>query len=745
MSVRVAVTGLCLSLASLAACSGSAGSSGDASGAGGHTSGAGGLEGGAAGSTSPTPDAGAGTGGASAGTGGASPDAAIAAAGAAGMTPAIPLTAADLQGGWVAVGLVADLGTTNLTHMRLRFDGDKYFLAYSSDYLYCVEVGAFEATTAGIHFHDGKVSSNADGCAAPQDRAGSARASAAGMDLDLAGVVTSFARIRNVPKVFATVEKHDGDFADDATLSGANAIAKADAFCDASLMKPDNGHYRAMVWDGVNRPAPPAAAAVLQPRTTYFQADGVRNVLTTNVLGLPRYLQTIIPDFDDILYSWSQQGCAGWTSKTAGDSRLVDASQPTLISVSGLCSDSFSVLCVGDGEPIGGGLTAARPPTRAPRPTRAPARTSSRSRAPGAPATRPPTRVPRPRPSGSTSRARGTASFTTTRDSTAARRARSTVTGSRIRFVPRLEDGSGYCRIGDIREAELGVDASTLTLSFATGKASYVRAAAVPKIFVSFETHDGDFLDDPVLTGATAIAKADSLCNGSSAKPDGQAYKAMLLDGANRNVSPAVDWPLKPATMYFQAAGKLPVFVTDAQGHVTPSVPDLNPLLSGVGGIDYEWSGLDYYGLTILEGHLRRLDVRERQVGRGPRRHPGRRPRRAFGVLQRRVPPHLREPVGSASPGRGSGDASHGSSAGVPASAARISPTKASLFARALSRGTIKTAPRGSSSHAASSPARGASASAPSRPATAPARSPSARSTRAASRASASSPRLGRG
>jgi len=125
--------------------------------------------------------------------------------------------------------------------------------------------------------------------------------------------------------------------------------------------------------------------------------------------------------------------------------------------------------------------------------------------------------------------------------------------------------GSG-CPIRDDHVEVLTVTAAGITLSRDGVDAHYVRAAAVPKIFLTAELHHGDFLHDPNLAGANAIAKADSFCNGSIAKPDGQRYKAILADGTNRSAVPAVDWVTKPNTTYYQAAGALALFTANAQG-----------------------------------------------------------------------------------------------------------------------------------------------------------------------------------
>lgn len=100
------------------------------------------------------------------------------------------------------------------------------------------------------------------------------------------------------------------------------------------------------------------------------------------------------------------------------------------------------------------------------------------------------------------------------------------------------------------------------------------------KIFVTARAHGGDFLDDPFLAGANAIAKADVFCNTDSAKPSAATYKALLVDGVNRNAKTLLDWVLKPNTAYYQTHGDVLI------GTTTPAAifgaayqPLVNPIM----------------------------------------------------------------------------------------------------------------------------------------------------------------------
>lgn len=82
------------------------------------------------------------------------------------------------------------------------------------------------------------------------------------------------------------------------------------------------------------------------------------------------------------------------------------------------------------------------------------------------------------------------------------------------------------------------------------------------KIFVTSETHSGDFANDPTLTGSTAIQKADDFCSRSARKPSGDIYKALIVDGVNRNAVSLTDWVLRPNTAYYQTHGNVLIDTT---------------------------------------------------------------------------------------------------------------------------------------------------------------------------------------
>ena len=73
------------------------------------------------------------------------------------------------------------------------------------------------------------------------------------------------------------------------------------------------------------------------------------------------------------------------------------------------------------------------------------------------------------------------------------------------------------------------------------------------KIFVTESTHVGDFENDPTLTGSNWVEKADSFCNIDQSKPDNNNYKALLVDGVNRDAVNLVNWVLQPDTTYYRS------------------------------------------------------------------------------------------------------------------------------------------------------------------------------------------------
>lgn len=123
-------------------------------------------------------------------------------------------------------------------------------------------------------------------------------------------------------KIFATVEKHSGDFANDPTLPGSTAIQKADYFCNKSVFKPSNDTYKALIVDGVNRDAVTQTDWVLRPNTSYFQAYGdvLIDVTTANATFAGFYrsmFHSVSPNCKNCSQPWVWTGIGGATFAAA--------------------------------------------------------------------------------------------------------------------------------------------------------------------------------------------------------------------------------------------------------------------------------------------------------------------------------------------------------------------------------------------------------------------------------------------
>lgn len=103
------------------------------------------------------------------------------------------------------------------------------------------------------------------------------------------------------------------------------------------------------------------------------------------------------------------------------------------------------------------------------------------------------------------------------------------------------------------------------------------------KIFVTANKHIGDFKNDPLLQGTTAVSKADSFCNNDPNKPNNSSYKALIVDSVNRSPINNNDWVFKPNTTYYRSYNNIkigdtinsaifPVFFAD----LTNSVSDID-------------------------------------------------------------------------------------------------------------------------------------------------------------------------
>jgi hypothetical protein len=511
--------------------------------------------------------------------------------------------AGDLQGAWRRIEAPSDGGAT--THRRLRFDGDRYFVVYDSlPGSYCAETGTFQVSSTSVTFtlDQTKGTGRCDPASARTELVGWTDS---GIVFDAAGVVASYVRARDVPKVFVTVEQHDGNLAADTSLPGANAIEKADALCNRSIAKPDAGRYRAMLVDGSNRTSLPRKDWVLSPLTTYFQADGALNAFTTNTIGIANTEgnNPIVSVQGALISAWTGLGfdfqgrdtCNGWTSAGTsiyGGMAYVDTAQFTFAFGAGSnCGNAgMSFVCVSDGVRPPGGDGGIGGPDGGP--AGADAGVSDLegdwrllNPPPGA-GTVPGVIVDkRLKFEGDTYTAVWSATSTYCGETGLFQ-----ITNQGVAFHPSRVEGYGACAIGSDRVEPLTRAPSEISLTFDGRESRYAHLPDVPKLFVTFETHNGNFAGDGSLPGNGAIEKADSFCNQSLAKPDRRAYKAVLVDGTRRSGQPAADWVFKPSTGYFLANGVSIAFTTDSAG--LPPNGGSTAIVPGFGSIEYMWTGI---------------------------------------------------------------------------------------------------------------------------------------------------------
>jgi hypothetical protein len=495
----------------------------------------------------------------------------------------------DLQGSWYADLPAPDGGSPR--HERLRFSGTTYYFVSNDSTLYCGETGTFEISGPQIAFHPTRAAGFGS-CPSGSDRSLSITWTASGFSVQEAASLASYRRSPAVPKVFVTFETHNGDLADDTSLPGSNAVERADAICNGSLAKPDEATYQALLIDGVYRTALPPRDWVLAPNTTYYQPQGVVNVFTTDTLAISHY-DTNHPILEDYLadpYFWTGIGfdflgtssCQGWTSdasKLLATTITPSAPQAFVSSVSGSCDTSNGFVCVTAPPPASGAGSDAGAPD------------AGLSALEGSWFNETPVSATVP---GMTSRLKFTGGQYAWVQENGTEYcgevgAFAAETAS-VHFRPARVEGYGPCTIGPERIASLSSDSSGITLSYGGQASHFAPAAAVPKLFVTFESHNGDFLHDDSLAGTTVAQKADAFCARSSAKPDTRTYKAALTDGVSRSASPAIDWVLQPNTTYYHASGMDRLFETNPSGTFTLNY---GPAILMFSSFWYQWTGFD--------------------------------------------------------------------------------------------------------------------------------------------------------
>jgi hypothetical protein len=116
------------------------------------------------------------------------------------------------------------------------------------------------------------------------------------------------------------------------------------------------------------------------------------------------------------------------------------------------------------------------------------------------------------------------------------------------------------------------------------------------KIFLTSRKHIADFKNDPFLNGDNAIHKADDFCNTDPNRPDAHVYKALLVDGVNRDAKSLTDWALKPSTTYYRPNNDIVIgTTTTASIFGAAFAPLTNSIAGAIAPADtgtFVWTGI---------------------------------------------------------------------------------------------------------------------------------------------------------
>lgn len=130
------------------------------------------------------------------------------------------------------------------------------------------------------------------------------------------------------------------------------------------------------------------------------------------------------------------------------------------------------------------------------------------------------------------------------------------------------------------------------------------------KIFATSSLHVGDFANDGTLAGTTATEKADSFCNADANKPNDSVYKALIVDGVNRDAITPLDWVLQANTIYYRSYGDVEIGKTTSSAIFTLPYKDLSISIAdkrvdnmqGLDSPNTAWTGIqDVNNLAVGE------------------------------------------------------------------------------------------------------------------------------------------------
>ena len=113
------------------------------------------------------------------------------------------------------------------------------------------------------------------------------------------------------------------------------------------------------------------------------------------------------------------------------------------------------------------------------------------------------------------------------------------------------------------------------------------------KVFLTSRKHVADFKNDPFLNGDSAIHKADDFCNTDPNRPDAHVYKALLVDGVNRDAKAPTDWVLQPSTTYYRSHDDIVIGTTTIAAIFGAAyAPLTNPIVSSAETGTEVWTGI---------------------------------------------------------------------------------------------------------------------------------------------------------
>jgi len=112
------------------------------------------------------------------------------------------------------------------------------------------------------------------------------------------------------------------------------------------------------------------------------------------------------------------------------------------------------------------------------------------------------------------------------------------------------------------------------------------------KIFLTSRQHVADFKNDPYLNGDSAIHKADDFCNTDPHRPDAHVYKALLVDGVNRDAKALTDWVLKPSTTYYLPHDDIVIGTTTRAAIFGAVFAPLTNAIGTLSGATSVWTGI---------------------------------------------------------------------------------------------------------------------------------------------------------